>query len=654
MRALPRYNRRVRSPSLGSALALLLALFTGCGAQAPEGAAASASTVPARRAAPAVVAPQTPVPCDGSALATRNLEAMGPAFAHPVTLNATIHGRMGSTSGTWSYDARRLVVRGDDGGIDGSDGVDDEGTWTVDATGVFLRTRPGETDGRNTFLWVLRRGHLDMLRSGALKLTCSDGPEGARAVARSSDPSLGSPALTFDRTTGALLSMDASTPLGRPQRTTFVRWGPPDGSGARQLMVWKTAWTDGADAGDAVGALEMTTTAISEKPPCPSAQKSAPACVAAPRSTYRFDVPATGIHLPFRLAMRELTLHAVVGGRNVPAFLDSGAELTSIDSGSTLGRAFVPATSMGVMTATDDSTEGGAGTLPVIALGSAQAHDVPALCVAAPVLAVFGSLRPEIFLGMSFFESSVVRIDFARQAIEMHPLGSVIHDPAAVAVPLRIVEGRFVASIEIDGTRVDTFVDTGSMGTLDVDLGWAVRTQLAAGHPYLTYASNNSAGTVTSAHALLRADRLVFGPISVDHPAIGIDDRSFSSGIAGNLGNDVLALCRAVTFDTAGRTLWIEPPCQRRLPEHHLGWRLLPTSDGHWTVEQLLPHGSAERAGILVDDEIVDVGGVHLGSDPSVLDALDRRPTGTHLRVRLLRGGKPRTMNVPLLDVFAE
>ncbi len=581
---------------------------------------------------------------------------MGPAFAHPVTLTAMIHGRMGSTPGTWSYDAKRLVIRGDDGGIDGSDGVDDEGPWTVDATGVFLRTRPGETDGRDTFLWVLRRGHLDMLRSGAAKLECTDGPAGSRAVARSTDPALGAPALTFDRTTGALLSMDAVTPLGRPQRTTFTRWGEADGRGSRHLLGWTTAWIEGEGADGVVGELAMTTTATTEKPPCSSAQNGASTCVAAPRSTYRFEVAAAGVRLPFRLAMRELTLHAVVGGRTVAAFLDSGAELTSIDTGSALGRAFVPATAMGVMTTTDDSTEGSAGILPLIALGSAQAHDVPALSVPVPILAVFGSLRPEILLGMSFFESSVVRIDFGRQEIVVKPLGAVTHDAAAIAVPLRIVEGRFVASIEIDGQRADTFVDTGSMGTLDVDLGWAVRTHLASGHPFVSYASNNSAGTVTSAHALLRADRLVFGPITVDHPAIGVDERSFSSGITGNLGNDVLALCRAVTFDTAGRTLWFEPPCQRSLPEHHLGWRLVPMENGHWTVEQLLPHGSAERAGILEGDEILEVGGVHLGSDPSVLDALDHRPTGTHLRVLLRRSGegKPRTVDVPLLDVFAE
>src|SRR6185295_9412060 len=68
------------------------------------------------------------------------------------------------------------------------------------------------------------------------------------------------------------------------------------------------------------------------------------ACTLAPESTFAIKWPASGrARIPMTYVRRSLLVRVnVPSGRDVPAFLDSGASVTVVDATTPAGQAFVP------------------------------------------------------------------------------------------------------------------------------------------------------------------------------------------------------------------------------------------------------------------------------------------------------------------------
>jgi hypothetical protein len=133
----------------------------------------------------------------------------------------------------------------------------------------------------------------------------------------------------------------------------------------------------------------------------------------------------------------------------------------------------------------------------------------------------------------------------------------------------------------------------------------------------------------------MRPATFEFGPIRLTEPLVAIDSvRSPSDRIAGQVGNGVFAHCAAVVFDIENRTLWLEPPCDRDLPEDLSGWVLerkdsAAYPDRPWVARFVIPGGSADLAGVKAGDRILQLGGRAAILELSTFESVTRQAPGT-------------------------
>jgi hypothetical protein len=535
-------------------------------------------------------------------------------------------------------------------GIVAAEGVDDEGPWSL-AADVFVRARPEEMNGHGTFTWILRRGYVDALRRGAMKTTCTTTDGRTALVATLDRPDLGNPVLTFDARTAALTSLESLDESGRRSRVTFVRWGDAIAGWDARAPRLPLAFIERSPLGE-----ETRVEIVADGTDRPCAHRADRGCVAVPSSGLAFDWATTEVHVPARFASDEILLRVAMdtsGAHTTWTLLDSGAGLSTLDTTTARGASFRPRGSVrGAAVA--QTIEAGLGTLDAVHLGGLTAKSLPVAAVPIPALASFGELRPDLILGFSFFVGADVRIDRARGEVVFARPGTAPHAADALGVPFAIKDGRFVATVDVDGTPAHLLLDTGSSGSITVDARWAEAHGLLA-RPTTSLIASVGAGTGDSKRTLVRVRRAGLGALAIEAPLVDAITMPEPGDVVGLIGNEVFAMCAATVFDAKARTLWLEPPCRARAAESRAHWRLSPRTDAagtHWVVEKLVPGGSAERAGIRAGDEIVKVGDVLLGSDPSALDTFFRGPPGTSAPVIVRRAGETRTVPITLVDLL--
>jgi hypothetical protein len=547
-----------------------------------------------------------------------------------------LQGRHGSMELVLDRGGRYGNVQAVDGMV-GGDGIDDQGPWGLDLFGVAVRLRDGEAQENAYAAWMNRRGYLesfDALRDSAV---CAVQEGAPRVTVRYRISALGDPELTFSLGDAALLAATHSDLSGRIHRT-FLRWSER----AEGRVRWPMAFRDRDPAGNETRvsfAREVSGVVCATRAPGAS-------CLSPPPSKLRFSWPAASpVRVPMRFYQEELSLSASVGGREHWALLDSGAALTALDVTTPLGNAFRPA--LQVETGgSDQGFSGGLGALAEpVALGGLLAEHLPALGVPIPLLESFGERRPEIILGFSFFIEATIRVDYQGGELALAKSGEALHSPRAVGVPMKLLGSILAVEASVDGVSGLFQLDTGAGLAVSLDRRWAEPRGFPGARPTLRFRARGGAGEKETEQVAMRAGSLELGPIRVDRPLAKLHSPPFSSGaIAGVLGNEVFARCAAVVFDVARRTLWLEPPCDRAVPETLAGWRLERRDDpGHpgrpWVVKSLIPGGSAEQGGLQPGDRLLEVGSKPAVLDRSRFEAETEQPPGTQLPITFERQG---------------
>jgi hypothetical protein len=157
----------------------------------------------------------------------------------------------------------------------------------------------------------------------------------------------------------------------------------------------------------------------------------------------------------------------------------------------------------------------------------------------------------------------------------------------------------------------------------------------------------------------MRPATFEFGPIRLTEPLVAIDSvRSPSNRIAGQVGNGVFAHCAAVVFDVQNRTLWLEPPCDRDLPEDLSGWVLerkdsAAYPDRPWVARFVIPGGSADVAGVKAGDRILRLGGTAAPLEISTFESLTKQAPGTMVPAVIVRGGEEKEVTLRLVRLLA-
>jgi hypothetical protein len=248
-----------------------------------------------------------------------------------------------------------------------------------------------------------------------------------------------------------------------------------------------------------------------------------------------------------------------------------------------------------------------------------------------------------------------VRIDYARQEVLLSQDVSSLHSKNAIAIPLKVLGQIVVAEGKIDGVSGWFVLDSGDSESLDLFQDWAAEHGFPGSRQAYSFRQQSELGDRQADEKRMRPATFEFGPIRLNEPLVAIDSvRSPSTRIAGQVGNGVFAHCAAVVFDVPNRSLWIEPPCDRNLPEDLSGWVLQrqdsPTNpDSPWVVRFVHPGGSAELAGVKVGDRILRIGGKAAILERSNFESVTTQAPGTKVPVVILRGNDKKAATLRLV-----
>lgn len=528
-------------------------------------------------------------------------------------------------------------------------GIDAEGPWEISpVVGILGRLRREEAVDTLFDEWLVRRGYLQTSSNDELR--CEPGTPYEATIVYRSQSALGTPTLTAD-VDGTLREVHADGMVGRTVR--FLRWSEAEDGVRFPTETVAVDTHDNRKRERVTGVTRDTCRGLGERP-TPVAE-----CLTPP-ATLSIEWPASGeVHVAMRHYLGAVSLQVNAWGRQMWALLDSGAGTTVVDATTPAARSFVPAGSI-TGAAVSQKVQLGLGSISELTLGhgsdALQIRNLPAASVPIPALDGFGNRRPELVLGFSFFAAAVVRIDYAKGELVLFREAARAHAANAIALPVRWQNGGMIADIMIEGHAAPIKLDTGNAGGLSLAAWWANEHGIPGTRPTLSIAGNSGAGTEEATSSWVRLAHARLGPIQFDDQIATIDPMPKGEMVSmGLAGNDLFSRCTRVTFDLGARTLWLEPPCTRPVTENLAGWHLerSPHPTRPWVVKQLVPGGSAERAGIRLGDRVSKVDGI-----PAVLDVerfrgrFERR-AGSKVSVEVLRDGKPVQLTVELVRLLS-
>ena len=549
-------------------------------------------------------------------------------------------GREGRFSRTAVVDGMRTAT-----------GVDAQGPWLVGYAGVPVRLRGEEAVDPAFDAWMQGRAYLDAFDGQRDSATCTAGAAGPSLSVRYNLPDAGMPELTFALGDAALLSASHLDVNGRKAVLTFRSWSDPDTAGVRWPL---TTHVKEASGGETLITLTKSNPGVA----CPS--RLSEDCLAPPQSKLAFLWPKEiPVRVPSAFFLNEVFLHARVGGRAVWGLVDSGATLNIVDSGSPLAGAFRPAA------APAGPTPAQAIPFPLgemgeaMELGGLTVKHIPTAAVPIPSFAEFGLRRPEMLIGYPIFLGTAFRIDYARQEVLLARDARSLHSENAVAIPLKYLGGSVVAQGRIDGVAGLFVLDSGDSEAIDLFQDWAAAHGFPGTRPTYTFRQLSEVGEKQTDEKRLRPSTFEFGPIRINGPLVAIDSvASRSDRIAGQIGNGVFARCAAVVFDMQNRTLWLEPPCDRDVPEDLAGWMLERKDSAAypnhpWVARFVIAGSSADLAGVKAGDRLLQLGGKAAGLDIGAFESVTRQSPGAIVPAVIVRGDGKKEVTIRLVRMLS-
>lgn len=631
-------------------LFVLLVGCASCGGPAEPAAAPETAAPPVKRET-APRSTRCPATIDAKAILAKNARTYGSAEATArVPLRELVgatetEGQAGKTSVILGADTFRMTSQL--GGIVDGRGIDRESGWELaGGSGIVERLRGADEEVDVRFDdWFWRR---QWLAGGATKATCTnDGLSGAHVDLAFARPEIGSPVLSFDVDTGALVEATHTQCDGKIDRVSFDAWSEPDKTGVR----WPAKTISHPTSGD-------PTTTVYDRPRANAScvkrsekgemlLREGPECAEIPESPSRVRWPASGkVKLPLSFVRRSLLVRAKASGRELDAILDSGASIMVIDSTTPAASLFKPVAEITGSSSTQQ-VKAGIGELATIGLGDLVLGPAPTAAVPIPALDALGKRRPELILGYTLFAAGVVRIDYARGEVVLAKPGTALAAANARSVPVRIAEGKLLVQANVEGQAAWFELDTGNSGAIDPYRKWSEGHGIPGSRPMTKALGRFGAGQAHTTAHFYRLRSASLGPIDFSGGLVHDADPSDTGMVAGLVGNALFARCDAIVIDHDARKLYFEGACNRSVPENKMMWRFLKKDD-KWEVDLVVPGSSIDAAGIKEGDVVLEVGGRPIGDDPTALEPLETQGDGTRIPVVFERAGTKRRVVVEL------
>jgi len=531
-------------------------------------------------------------------------------------------------------------------------GVDFKGPWLLGYAGVSVRLREGEAVELAFGSWIQSREYLESFNPGRDSATCHVGDRGPQISVRYNLHDVGNPELTFGLADASLLFVSHLDINGHRTVLSYRRWSDADPSGVRWPMIISEKETSGKES-------LVTLTGNVPGVSCPS--RLSEDCLAPPRSKLAFLWPKeTIVYVPATFFLNEVMIRANVGGKAFWGLMDSGATINVVDTGSPIAGMFQPAATKTGSTP-DQKSEFPMGEIrEPIELGNLTVQHFPMAALPIPSFDEFGERRPSMLMGYPLFLSTAVRIDYAREEVLLSKNAQSLRSKNAIAIPLKYLGGAVVAEAKIDGIASLFVLDTADSEALDLFSDWAQVHGFPGSRPTYTIRQQSEVGEKYSDEKRLRPSTFEFGPIRLTEPLMAIDTvPSRSESIAGQMGNGVFAHCAAIVYDFENRTLWLEPPCNRDVPEDLAGWILQRKDsalypENPWVVRFVISGGTADQAGVRAGDRILQLGGKPAILDISTFEMVTKQSPGTKVPAVIIRGDAKKELTLRLVRLLSE
>jgi hypothetical protein len=353
--------------------------------------------------------------------------------------------------------------------------------------------------------------------------------------------------------------------------------------------------------------------------------------------------------LPFEFFNENrVYIQARVNGRETQVLLDSGAEMTVVDT--------AYARELGLKAQGQLAAVGSGGQSQAqlasgvdITVGHLRLSGLTvAIIDLAEVALRIGHPLP-VILGKEAFNPLVVDVDFPNRKVAFHEARSFKAPPRAVRLPLvESVDGQREVQISIEGRPpIPVLFDVGNGGALSLYPAYWRQAGLLEGRPRSKTLSGAVGGFRESDVATLKSVRLA-GATLRDVPTV-FDDAgnsgSRSDRLLGNLGLGVLGRFRMIT-DYASDTLLLVPDARalRQPFRKDRAGLVTRASEGRLEVLLVAPGSPAAAAGWKAGEAIVAIDGQKIGPgfEGTELARWRFRPAGQKVALTLQDGSERR------------
>jgi PDZ domain-containing protein len=260
-------------------------------------------------------------------------------------------------------------------------------------------------------------------------------------------------------------------------------------------------------------------------------------------------------------------------------------------------------------------------------------------------------------IGYEVFKRFVVEVSYANSRLTLTSPAAFQGAARGTLVPF--VFNNHVPQVEgeIDGVPGKFDIDTGSRTSVDLLGPFAEQHGLATKYRLTPSVVTGWGVGGASYGRVTRAGALKLGGVTVKAPVAIVSSQkkgAFSDPyVAGNVGGGVLRRFD-VTFDYAGKRLWLEPNAQDAVPDTYDRAGLWVNLDGPaFAVMDVLAGGPAHQAGLRVGDRIVAVDGAPVAKT-TLADfraLLRTRTPGKVVHLVVEAAGRRRPAKVALRDL---
>lgn len=257
-----------------------------------------------------------------------------------------------------------------------------------------------------------------------------------------------------------------------------------------------------------------------------------------PKPQLAFDASGATPWLPYARRTATPVIRVRVGGREVLALIDSGAQYSVIDRAlfealPATGRKLfdMPLVAYGV----GGGAQVGRGTTVQIDLPGLAITGLRAAILNLGPLASDAGLRTPLILGQDVLSEAVLALDPARRHVRLVRRDAFVRPPDLTPSPVRKAGSALIAELTVEGAKVDAVVDTGASSLLGLSREAAHTVGLLDGRPTREGTSLVLGGALRS--TVVEARTVTFADHLYRRVEVGVFDQpplpNFPGGLVG-------------------------------------------------------------------------------------------------------------------------